>query len=160
MTDQLTWTPPVVEINGKEYKVRRLGIMDVMALGKIYASCQARQALQVRALFGGETLPQEALGALLIAAIPYEADAICKFLASVLLDGDERVTHEDFVDPGKFPLGSEVAVIEALIEHEDVTAFFDRVQRVMKSDALKNLMDSQNKSTESKGKRGGQTKKS
>lgn len=161
MTDQLTWQAPTVEINGKDYQLRRLGIMDVMALGKILASCQARQALQMRALFGEKNLSTEMVGSLLMAAIPYEAEAICKFLAGLLTDSDgEQVSYERFIEPNEFPLGSEVAVIEALIEHEDVAAFFERVKRVTESQALANLMSSQKGSTSSKRKRAGQTKTS
>ncbi|MCE5190918.1 MAG: hypothetical protein LLG08_04045 [Actinomycetia bacterium] len=153
--DQLTWTPPSVEINGKAYQLRRLGIMDVLALGRIYASCQARQALQIHTLFKGEEVSVNMLGATLIGALPFEGDAIIKFLSSLI-----GVEAEDFKDPNKFPLGAELAIIGKLIEHEDVLAFFERVREIARSPAFARLTSSQKKSTGSKGKRDGQTPKS
>ena len=155
MTDQLTWTPPVVSVNGKEYTLRRLGIMDVLALGRIYASCQARQALQLHTLFEGKQVSLDLLGATLISAIPYEGEAICKFLASLV-----GVDVETFKDPNQFPLGSEVAIIGKLLEHEDVMAFFGRVREIVQSQAFANLTSSRKKSTGSKGKQAGPIEKS
>ena len=130
----MMWEGPTLEIAGREYTVRRLGILDVMALGKIYASCQARQAFQLKTLFDGAEISVNMLGATLISAIPYEGEAICKFMASLV-----GVDVESFKDPNVFPLGSEIQIIDKLIEHEDVLAFLERVQGMAKNPALKKL---------------------
>ena len=64
-------------------------------------------------------------------------------------------------DPETFPLDALIDVIEAVIEHDDVIAFFDKFGRMLRGPALKNLTKHLNeRSTESKKGTGGQTKKS
>ena len=151
MTDQLTWTPPEIEIEGKTYQLRRLGILDVFKLGKIWASAQARAG----ALMKVDMTP-EAVGMLLVSMLPLEGDAIIEFLADAI-----GVKADNMRDPNQFPLGSEVQIIEALLTHEDVAGFFERVLHLAGNEELLKMVDRlANRSTSSKGKQAGGTKKS
>ena len=151
MTDQLTWTPPEIEIEGKTYQLRRLGIRDIFKLGKIWSAAQARAAT---ATVQGMTAEQA--GMLLMAMLPYEGEAIIEFLADAI-----GVKAEELSDPDVFPLGSELQIIQALVEHEDVRAFFGRFRALMADGGIRGIAGrSADKSTGSKGKQAGGTKKS
>ena len=115
------------------------------------------------------TMAPEEVGTFILDFLPYAFDQVIDLLADLIglapgktpekLKGDE--TNDGTIrDPNVFPLGAEVQVIESLIEHEDVMAFFDRVKGMAKSPALKNLTQRlKGPSTESKAATGGKTKK-
>ena len=110
-------TMPTVEIEGRTYTLRRLGIADSFLLGRILAGAQS--ALKVDLA----TVEQQDLGptiaAILMAGVPYAQNACMDLLASVI-----GVTREELNDANQFPMGSELQILDALTEHQDLLAFF------------------------------------
>jgi len=164
----LTWEAPVIEIEGREFKVRRLGLLDIQRMAKIYAA--GAEFINRKAIANMNTMGPEEVGTFIIDFLPYAFDQVIDFLASVigihpgyiedkLKDGQ---TNEGTIrDPNVFPLGSEVQVAQALIEHEDVLAFFDRVKALTQTPGLKKLTQRlKGQSTGSKPATAGKTKKS
>jgi len=165
MTDQgagpLVWVAPTIEIAGKDFKVRRLGLLDIQKLARIYAA--ASSYIDRATLANINTLSPEAIGTFMIDALAHAFDEVIDFMASVigLAPGKEDDWKGTIRDPNVFPLGSEIKVIEVLIEHEDVLSFFDSVKRMASNPALKKLTGRLSKpSTASKKGTGGRTKKS
>ena len=165
MTDKgaapLTWEAPEIEIEGRVFKIRRLGLLDIQRMARIYAA--ASQYIDRAALANINTLSPEAVGTFMIDALAHAFDEVIDFLASVieLAPGTEKDYKGTIRDPDVFPLGSELKVIEALIQHEDVVSFFDSVRAMAQSPALKKLTGRlSGQSTGSKKGTGGQTKKS
>ena len=164
----LTWSPPVLTIEGREFKVRRLGLLDIQRIAKIYAA--GSEFINRKALANMNTMAPEEVGTFILDFLPYAFDQVIELLADVIgmasgKTPDKLREGEDnegtIRDPNVFPLGSEVQVIEALIAHEDVVAFFDRVKAMAKSPALKNLTKRlSGQSTASKKDTDGATKKS
>ncbi len=123
---------PTLEIEGREYSIRRLGIADTFAILKLVSigAAKAAELVDVGNLTGGMFVTA------LIAAIPFAENDIFKILASII-----GVTVEDLRNPDLFPMGSEVLIIEALAEHQDLKAFFTHMQRLAKSSpAVQQLM--------------------
>jgi len=123
---------PTVEIEGRTYKLRRLGISDTFAIARILG-------VGVKQLgnLGLGSLNEQAAVLAIIAAIPYAEDEILDLLADIV-----GVDGSDIRNPELFPLGSEIAIIEALSKHQDLQAFFTRLQGLMKANpALQKVVD-------------------
>lgn len=123
---------PTVEIEGRTYKLRRLGISDTFAIARILG-------VGVKQLgnLGIGSLNEQAAVLAIIAAIPYAEDEILDLLADIV-----GVDGSDIRNPELFPLGSEIAIIEALSKHQDLQAFFTRLQGLMKANpALQKVVD-------------------
>jgi len=138
---------PVVTINGKEYKMRRMGVGDTFKLAKVISLGAAGMGKEI----GNMELSAEVVGALLLVGFPYADREIIELLASII-----GVKYEDMKDPKKFPMGSEIEIITALMDHVDVKSFFGKVTGLLKTPALKGFLKSI--STSSKKDMGGQTK--
>ena len=120
---------PTVEIEGKVYTMRRLGMQDTFRLAKILGVGFARLA----GVASINKLDLETGALAMIAAIPYAENDILNLLASIV-----GASPEDIRNPELFPFGSELDIIEALMEHQDLKAFFTRFERLMdKIPALK-----------------------
>ena len=89
---------------------------------------------------------------LLIVGFPYADQLILSLFADVL-----GVKIEDIKNPDLFPMGSEVDIVQALIEHIDVKAFFTKLAGLLKNPAWKEF--SKGISTSSKLDTDGQMKK-
>ena len=194
MTDKgagaLVWEPPVLDIEGKEYTVQRLGIRQVGYVAKIYT---AYSTISARAAMMQAIKDPALLGTFLVDACAVAYDEVVALFASVIgLDpgvSDKRMSTlreehdrrnaqrlengEDerpwvspsnagtIRDPETFPLGSLVDLIEVVIEHDDVVAFFDKFLRMAKGPALKKLTKRlKGRSTGYKKGTGGQTETS
>jgi hypothetical protein len=124
---------PTVEIEGKTYTIRRLGIADTFAIVRIIG-IGIKQLGQIGGL---KSLDQQSMVLALVGAIPYAEDEILDLLADLV-----GVDGADIRNPELFPLGSEIAIIEALSKHPDLQAFFTRLQGLMKANpALQKVMD-------------------
>jgi len=142
--------------------------LDIQRIAKIYAA--GAEFINRKALANMNTMAPEEVGTFILDFLPYAFDQVIELFADLIslapgkpvdkLKIDE--TNEGTIrDPNVFPLGSEIQVIEALIAHEDVVAFFDRVKAIAKSPALKKLTKRlSGPSTESKTATDGPTKKS
>ncbi|HHV27954.1 MAG TPA: hypothetical protein GXX63_12275 [Tissierellia bacterium] len=123
---------PTVEIEGKTYTMRRLGIRDAFRVIKIIGIGVKEMAGMIN--FG--QMDAQAMTMAMVAAIPYAEEEIIDLLASLI-----GVSGEEIRDPNLFPLGSEIAIIEALTKHQDLRAFFTQLQRLAESNpAIKQAM--------------------
>jgi len=186
----LVWVAPVLDIAGKEYKVQKLGLPQIGYLAKIYtaySTISARavmlQAIKDPTLLGTFLVDacavayDEVVG-LLASVIGLDTGISDKRMEKLREEHDRRNAQraekgDDQVawnppsnagtirDPETFPLDALVDVIEAVIEHDDVIAFFDKFVRMMKGPALKKLVKHLNvPSTASKKDTAGRTNKS
>lgn len=138
---------PVVTIEGKDYPLRRLNIKDTFTLIKLvkdvftwgYRDGQGRldHLIEQAGLFmsamakakGEEAadprVNSQAFGVMLapLMGVPMMEEEICAWLGSVM-----KLTKADFEN---LPMGSEVAVLEALAMHPDLHAFFSQRERAM-----------------------------
>ena len=152
----LTYTPPAVEINNVKYARRRLGIMDELALVDLIFKSGAKLNIDKAGLANMEA---SEIAGHLFSLLTVALDDLLSFLGSVLVDFPLSV--DDMKDPDQFPLGSLEAIVESIAEDEDVLAFFTHVKKLLKlKEKFTSPSASRNKSTSSKKKQGGQTKKS
>ena len=164
----LVWVAPVLDIEGKEYTVRKLGLQQIGYVAKIYT---AYSSIAARAAMLQSITDPTLLGSFLVDACAVAFDEVVGLLASVIgMDqgiSDKRIeklreehdrrnaqrlesgkgelswippSNEGTIrDPNTFPLGSLADVIEAVIEHDDVITFFDKLARMLKGGAIQNL---------------------
>lgn len=151
----LTYTPPPVEINGTKYSRRRLGIMDELKLVELIFNAGVRLDIdpnRIKDLSIGE------IGGHLYSLMNIALDEVLGFLRGILVDFPLSV--EEMKDPDKFPLGSLEAIIESIVADKDVEAFFARIRSLLSlKDNFAKITPSRNKSSPSKKKRGGPTKR-
>jgi len=180
MADALTYQGKVLEIAGRSYTVRRLGLLDIQRAARILAS--ASGTAQKVAVAYEKNMGTATIAAFILEFLPSAFDEITDWMASLIgiapgvhADKTELATRVidaggkplgvmfdpnagTIRDPNVFPLGSEVMVVEELTEHEDLVAFFARVRKVAQHPALKKLVErSSGPSTESKPATDGQT---
>lgn len=115
---------PVVEIEGRTYTMRRLGIKDTFKVIRIIGIGVKEMA----GMFNFGQLDVQAMTMAMVAAIPYAEDEIMDLLASLI-----NVEPREVRDENLFPIGSEIAIIEALTKHQDLKAFFTQLQRLAES---------------------------
>lgn len=121
---------PTVEIEGKTYTIRRLGIADTFRIIRILGI----GVKQLGNMAGG--LNERSMVLAVVAAIPYAEDEIMDLMADLV-----GVDGADIRNAEEFPLGSEIAIIEALSKHQDLKAFFTQLQRLAESNpAIKQAM--------------------
>ena len=139
---------PVVVIAGKEYKMRRLGMADTFKLARVIAMGAAGLGTEISKV----KMDAESVIGLLVIGFPYASDLVMELFASVL-----GVKVEDVKNPNLFPMGSEIEIIQALVGHIDVKAFFTKLTGLTKMPIWKEF--SRKISTSSKKDTDGQTKK-
>jgi len=136
MTDKaMTWQGPTLEIAGQDYNVRRLGLVDIKWLAELLAGGTGYLEGLLSQKANLSNLSPEAIGSLILGYIPTAFDSIADWMAGLI-----GMSREDIRDPNLFPLGSEIQVIEAVVSHEDVAAFFDRAMGLAKHPGLKSMM--------------------
>lgn len=113
--DPITYEPPTIQVRGEEYPLQRLSVRHSLKLAKILAAGVAVGGEIPRA----ENMTPERLGTMLAGTLTYAEEAVLDLIASVL-----GVSIDDLTDPEKFPMGTELQVIETLAEHEDLRSFF------------------------------------
>ena len=119
---------PVVVINGKEYKLRRLGVGDTFKLARVIAVAAAGMGKEIADI----EMNLETATGLLLAGFPYAERPMIELLAGII-----GVKYEDMKDPEKFPMGSEIGIIMALEKHVDVIAFFGKLTELLKMPAVR-----------------------
>lgn len=112
----ITSSGPTVTINGQEYTLRRLGIKDTFAVARIIA---VGAAAAQQPLTNAEMSSPEKLQPLLLSGFIAAENTAVELLANLI-----GVSVKDFTNPDLFPMGSELQIIEALVEHQDLRAFF------------------------------------
>lgn len=129
---------PAVEIEGKQYNIRRLGIADTFKLTRILS-------IGVSMMGGSiESMNAKSAAMALFAAIPRAEKEIIDLLASLI-----GVKPEEIRDPDLFPMGSEIAIIEELVKHQDMQAFFTRLGKMIEGNpALQQVVQQAQKETD------------
>ena len=122
---------PTVTINGKEFKMRRMGVGDTFKLARVISIGAAGMGAEI----GNIELNPEVVAGLLLAGFPFAERQILELLASVI-----GVRYEDMKDPEKFPMGSEIEIISKLMEHVDMKAFFTKATGLIKQPAVKGFL--------------------
>ncbi len=123
---------PTVEIEGKSYTVRRLGIPDMFTVIRILGV----GVKQLGSMGGFQSLDSASVALALVAAIPHAEDEIMDLLADIV-----GVDGADIRNPDIFPIDAIVDIIGVLAEHQDLKAFFTRLQALAKANpALQKVM--------------------
>ena len=150
--------PPVVTIGGKKYKLRRLGLIDIERMIGIVEKAvivAGRQKIDMNKIDSTTGMQ------FLIDFMPYAFDEVIEFLAGVIglkvgysaKEAEKRrkksKTDKDpnegtIRDPNVFPLGSELKLINALSEHQDVLNFFAEGKRFKENKLVKKLIELSN----------------
>lgn len=105
-----------------------------------------------------ETMTVGELAGHLFSLLSVCLDDVLEFMRGTLADFPLSV--EEMKDPEKFPLGSLEAIIESIVADKDVEAFFAHIRNLLKlKEKAWKKTPSPGKSSHSKGRRGGQTKK-
>ena len=123
---------PTIEIAGKTYTVRRLGIPDMFTVIRILGV----GVKQLGSMGGLQSLDSASVALALVAAIPHAEDEIMDLLADIV-----GVDGADIRNPDIFPIDAIVDIIGVLAEHQDLKAFFTRLQALAKANpALQKVM--------------------
>jgi len=151
---------PTITIEGNKYQLRRLGILDVFSfLDIIQHVMNSSPQLSQQITQATQELDKEGMiGATMFYGLSTAKDKIIEFLASLL-----GVEPEEYMDPEKFPLYSHAEIIEGLLDHPDIDAFFTNLQRIAKTNKIGQKIRTQfgsKSSTESKNGTDGQIKQS
>lgn len=124
---------PTVEIEGKTYTIRRLGIPDMFTIVRILG-IGIKQLSNVRDI---QSMDRSGIALALIAAIPSAEDEVMDLLADIV--GVDGATIRN---PELFPVYSVIDIVEALSEHQDLKAFFTALQGLVASNpALQKAME-------------------
>ena len=130
MTDATVGDPPIldpgpiVEIEGTAYPIRRLGIRDTFTVARIVA---IGAGATNRPLNNTEMSDPNRMAELFLAGFVAAEKAAFELLANLI-----GVTTKDLENPDRFPMGSELRIIEALVQHQDLKAFFAQAGELMK----------------------------
>lgn len=115
---------PTVQVGDRTIQIRRLGIKDTFAVARIIA---VGASASNRPLSNAEMTNPERMGELLLAGFVAAEKTAMDFLASLV-----GVTVKELQDPEQFPMGTELDIIMALVEHQDLKAFLSRAGVLMK----------------------------
>lgn len=115
---------PVVMIEGREYRMRRLGAVDIIKWISMIRSSGVRGARGVAEIARDLRMnAQQANVAAVAFGLVDLAGDVTEWLASVL-----NVSKEEFENPELFPLPAHVDILEALVEHPDIETFVGKLQ--------------------------------
>lgn len=130
--EPIVGTKPTVEIEGKTYTIRRLGIPDMFTVIRILGV----GVKQLGSMGGLQSMDSASVALALVAAIPHAEDEIMDLLADIV-----GVDGADIRNPDIFPIDAIVDIIGVLAEHQDLKAFFTRLQALAKANpALQKVM--------------------
>jgi hypothetical protein len=107
---------PTVTIEGREYRMRRLGLRDVFRVSRILG-----RGVSMLADAGKFTVGQ--IVQVLVGSITVNEDEVLDLIADVL-----QVERVELNDPERFPMPCVLDVLEALAKHQDLMGFIVRVQ--------------------------------
>lgn len=124
--------PPEVTIGGKTYKIRRLGILDVLTVLEIIQQIFDRGSKEmIQRISGMDLSNEENFAAALFYGFPACKESLLHWLADLV-----GVAYEDYVDPEQFPLDAQMDILEALASHPDLASFFTRVKELAEKKGL------------------------
>lgn len=139
----MLYTPAAVEINSVKYQRRRMGIDLEVRLAELLFNALGGLSVDIEKI---DSLSVGEIGGLLILLLQRKEfiDDLLGFLKDLLVDFPLSV--KDMHDSAKFPMGSELRIIESVVNDEDAKDFFAIMQRLLK-------LKSRLKGTRKKGKR-------
>lgn len=125
----MIYTPAAVEINGVKYQRRRMGIDLEVRLAELLFNALGSMDINVEKIDG---LSVGEIGGLLILLLQRKefVDDLLGFLRDLLVDFPLSV--KEMHDSAKFPMGSELRIIESVVNDEDAKDFFAIMQRLLK----------------------------
>lgn len=121
-----------LELVTKEFKMRRLGISDTFKLMQIVAGGAAGLGAQLKTM----DMSAEMVGMLLISGIPYQEKIAIELLASII-----GVKPQDLANPDIFPMGTEIEIVQKLIDHQDMKAFMGKIGNMVKQPGMKSFLN-------------------
>ncbi len=150
--------PPVLDIEGKKYPLRKLGLVDIERILVIVKKVsKSVDALQMTSF--DDMTPQKGVQ-FFIDFMPYAMDEIVDFMGSVIglktgipfdvaedkrkkskADHPQDPNEGTMRDPSVFPLGSEVKLLLMLSEHPDVVNLFTVGQAIKEIPFVKTIID-------------------
>lgn len=111
---------PIVEIGGQPYTLRRLGVRDTFKIARIVA---VGAAASNKTPTDADMADPDKLQGMLLAGLMAAEQTVIELCASLI-----GVTIKDFENPEIFPMSAPIDIAMALVEHQDVKAFFDHVK--------------------------------
>ena len=150
------YKPSAVEINGVKYQRRRMGIDLEVRLAELLFNALGGLNVDVEKI---DSLSIGEMGGLLILLLRKKEfiNDLLSFLRDLLIDFPLSV--EEMHDSDKFPMGSELRIVESVVNDEDAKDFFAIMQRLLKLRGRLKGTRSRRKSTSSKKGTAGRTKK-
>lgn len=109
-----------LKFNGKDYTVRRLGVMDVFKVARILAKV-GKSTFASFAVQEGQKIDPREIGFQIVASIPELENEIMGLLAGLL-----NISVDEF---GKLPPEALIEVIAAVIEGDDIKSFIEAVKK-------------------------------
>lgn len=122
--------PVIIDGQGQERRMRRLGLKDVFGLMRLLGKLSdAGQQKLVETFKGAQMNAQEIAGAILVLGLAEIEHDVYAFLGDLV-----GVDAETFADPELFPLEAQFDLVLKLIgEHPDIDAFFTKLTAAMKN---------------------------
>lgn len=121
-TDPVLYEPPTLDVAGRTYRLRRLGLTDVFAVSRILGRGVAMLAGKA------DPHPSDVINVLLISLSANEEEVL-RLIASIIHEHEPGdVKRADLNDPNRFPMASIIDILTTLSEHQDLTGFLTRLQ--------------------------------
>lgn len=117
--DPVLYEPPTVEIAGRKYRIRRLGLPDTFRVVRILGR-------GVAMLGGASSLDAGQVMQVLVASMTANEDEVMALIASLI-----GVDRKELNDPERFPMDTILVVGKALAEHQDLKEFLGNVQALV-----------------------------
>lgn len=134
---------PIFEVEGKEYKMTRLGLTHAMMALRIFAA--ASGGIMKMSVVGNMQSNPAAIGLAILSALPYAENHVKDLIAASILKktsrGYETVAKLDLEDANRFPLESLITIIEQLGSHPDLRAFLKNIGRLQQSPLWEELQN-------------------
>jgi len=118
-----------IEINGKKYKLRRLGILDVFAFMEIIQKVMAKGNKELVGRIKGAMAEQseELVSAIIFHGFPACKEPILEWISDLI-----DVPKDDYINPEIFPIQSHLDILESIITHPDIEVFFMKLKEMAK----------------------------
>ena len=120
--DPILTETPTVDIAGRTYTVRKLGVRDTFRVARIMKRGVAALGDRAGNLTAGDAVQ------VLVASMTENEDEVLAMLASLI-----SVDVSDFDDTDRFPMDSIIDILKALSEHQDLKAFLAKVADLIPS---------------------------
>lgn len=128
--EAMTAEAPIVDIDGKQYQMKRLGIQETFRFGNLLMDILFSSAGAITKDFD-----QTVVISLMVRALMEKEKELLDLFADLL-----GVSKKDIRNPDLFPMGSEIAIIHALVAHPDIGRFFTTFRAMLDDPRLTNMV--------------------